>query len=366
MADQISSAYGRFFAVSEASYNVDAVAAAITANDNLRLQSLTSPLVFTPNLDELRATFIRGGSSTKARTATRRNLGVSAEGLFRGGVNPGNAAGEAPAWAAFLKAAGFGETITAGVSAVYRLVSHGSASMSAWSYLRHVDNAQWRLIPGTGIRGNMTISGEAGQLITWSFEGESANFPFTSDTADYAAWSEKLGFFNATTGQIALGKDGGSVSYTGTLQQDATEQMVLRNATIEIDEEEVCVTSFELQTNWQVAAVACASGEETIDEVYLVREAPPTLSLVLADSSPDAFHAVSKAAIGAAEMEIELSIVGADNTITIAAPKAQPSMPEAGDADGLVQWTCNFELNGDYGASNLGDNELTITFAETP
>ena len=82
------------------------------------------------------------------------------------GLAPSGTAGTAPAFGPALKACGFSETVSAGVSVVYNLISTGFTSACAWM---NVDTVKQVM---TGMRGNAKFSLVKGQVpkIDFSFE----------------------------------------------------------------------------------------------------------------------------------------------------------------------------------------------------
>lgn len=142
----------------EATYAVDPTLAAANAK-------LTSALSIRPLEGQyVNRELVDGELGLKPEELINVHAGVT----FQSEAGGGGAAGTAPAWAEAALACGFAETINAGVSAVYNLVSEVYSSVYVRTHIGGTTDGHAQDI--AGCRGTWGFTANANELPYWSFD----------------------------------------------------------------------------------------------------------------------------------------------------------------------------------------------------
>lgn len=271
---------------------------------------------------------------------------------------------EAPPYAAVLKAANFTETIDSGVDATYEpsTVPQNSMTIYEWSLNTAKEH---RLRYATGVRGNIEWTFEVGTEAYWTFTGNGIYGDYLTDSAQ---------FFDATSGEVALLKDGASAvteRATGVEQYVDAESVVCRGITVTVNGNTWEVSAISLGTNWTVELIENMTGDNRVDQVLLSRADEGSRmggSFTLNtddDTVIDDFISLFEAAT-----EFAITIVlseddggTGDSTITISASKVQIGEPSDGTAGNFRTFEIPFLINGDW-SDLVADDELSIVYGE--
>jgi len=236
-------------------------------------------------------------------------------------VKGSGTAGTAPALGKLLKACGFGETVSAGVSVTYAPASTGISSMTLALYNDGVIYKMW------GARGNCSLKLE---------KGKHAMLHFTFTGAD----------FSVTDGAMLSS----GVTY------ETTKPVAFLNATMTIDSYAALVGSMEINMNNEIALrpdVNAASGYKSA----VITGRKPTLSIDPEMVTVATYDFYGKWRSGS-EGDLTLALTGsAGNICTITAPKVQYTGVKAADNSGIRSLGVDCQLN-----RNAGDDELVIAF----
>jgi len=368
MAEDLSTIHRRVLTQSEATYGTDAIDLA----NNLavdRVYHSLDELAITGNVNLKERPVTRGSAARVEHVMLRENMSVSASGAITAAEAAGGAGTEAPLFRDFLLAMGLSETIVASTSATYARSTTWTSGLSMYDYMRHLDDYLWRLVVATGVRGNGTWSLEAGEIGTWAFEGQSNNFDEDSaTTADPHMYSEDLAFFDAA-GLIDLDKEGSAIVYTGAEIYDETAVMCVESMTLTVDAEDFAIQSMTGDLGWSVVPRRRTRATPVIEEVVLLDDGGVKLGIVLDDSGTDFAKAIRMAldanAVSASAVLTDGTGSGG-STLTMTYPKVQFDWVALRDDSGLATWEIPAFANGDYGASILGDNELSWAWSVTP
>ena len=109
--------------------------------------------------------------------------------------------------------------------------------MTVYRWLRGAEAYKSRLQYALGVRGNLELNFSLGQEATWTFTGESANLPESTDAASFdQGVSESLAFFDAN-GLIDKSKIGevGGIVYTGAESYDDAPKFCADTITLTLD-----------------------------------------------------------------------------------------------------------------------------------
>ena len=198
-------------------------------------------------------------SDTVERELVRPYLGASqtllantrVEVTFQVELAGSGTAGTAPAYGSILKACGFSETISAGVSVTYAPVS---SSFSSVTIYYNVDGVRHKL---TGCRGTFTLNGTVGEIpyIEFTMTGiYNAPTDTALPSATYSNQAVPLVFKNGNTSSFQL------LSYAGCLQSielDLGNEVAYRE--LVGCTKEVLITDRKLSGTVMIEAVALAT-----------------------------------------------------------------------------------------------------------
>lgn len=230
-------------------------------------------------------------------------------------------AGTAPTLGKLLKACGFGETVSAGVSVTYAPASTGISSMTLALYNDGVIYKMW------GARGNCSLKLE---------KGKHAMLHFTFTGAD----------FSVTDGAMLSS----GVTY------EATTPKPFLSATLTVDSYAALLGSLEVNLNNEVTLRPDANALSGHKSAVITGRKPtgsfpPEMVLV---ASYDFFGKWRSGNEGA----LTLALTGtAGNICTITAPKLQYTGVSPSDNGGIRSLGVDFALN-----RSSGDDELSIAF----
>ncbi len=364
MANDMYFNRGRLLALTEATYGTDAVAAALTAGDALAYNEARSVSI-TPALDRIKTTRTRSSMSGVPDAVLKNHSIVEIEHPITG---PG-AAGTTPSYAALLKAALFTETVSAGTSVTYKpgTTQGAGTSLTAYHWTRMVEEYRFRLAYATGVRGNLGFNFGLDDEAFLTFSGLGANFPEDSSAASNPHfWSEDLAFFDAS-GNVALGADGAAATTLGDETYADRGKMIPRSMTVTAGGTVVELAGFNLNLNL-TAQPKRITGADPVTSKVLLGRAPSdnvTAEATLAETGTG-FEKLVDTWLSAGEIAVSLVLSNTTDRLTVTMPKVQVDTLAIQDSNGFAQWTVPLVLSGDYGASILGDNDLTWVYDAAP
>ena len=253
------------------------------------------------------------GSSTRLPTAKSIALEFEVE------VAGSGAAGTPPKYGPLLRACGFAETISAGVSVAYAPVSSAFESVTIYF------NQDGVLHKATGCRGNVSVELNALQIPVYKFRFVGI-FATPTDTAlptpDFTGFQVPLPVNKVNTPTFTMH---GFAGVLAQLQLDMANQIVFRS-----------LVGFEgvLLTDRQPA------GRVSMEATTV--------------AAKDWWTSIANATTGALSL---IHGVTPGNKVTIAAPNLQITDPTYADSDGIVM------LNGNIAAipGTSGNDEVSIT-----
>lgn len=229
------------------------------------------------------------------------------------------AAGTAPPWGALLRACGFSETLTAGVSAVYAPVSSAFDSATIYTFIDGVKHAL------LGARGTVDFmfKDKVAPTIKFKFTGLYAlPVDLANPSPVFTAWQEPLAMNNANTTGFALH---GYAGVLADLSVTMANQVVHRNL---VGAEEITITDRK------------PSGSATLQAVHM--------------ADFDFFSKVNSAALGALTLTHGSA---AGNKVLFSLPNVQLTKPVYGDKDGVRM----LQLALTPTPSQAGNDEISIT-----
>lgn len=353
----------RVIVASETTYGTDQVNAILTdASADIVYQDVED-FTITPVREIVEVARMRGVHGNAAHKTIASHVTVAATGALtaRAGEGAGN---EAPTYAAFLKAANMSEAIVSDTTATYKPVTKQQAGMSGYQFHRSLESDNWRLLYALGIRGtwglNLAINAEA----KWTFSGQGI---YQDEISDEAA------FFDASTGAIALLKDGatGVTARAGGSEANACGTPVMcTNMTLEVGGTAYPVSALELALNWTTTPINTINGAANASKILNTRPLTGgriggSFTLADGETAHDQMIAAYKAG---SEISLSCTLVESDGSsgdanIVISASKMQLGLPAPSDNGGVVQYAIPFFLNAD--CSSLADGtELSIVYGE--
>lgn len=348
----------------ESTYGTDVIDLANNLAVARRYEAYTSVSVV-HNGDFRDRDIVRPSFSNNRGQFARRNQTWTIEGILPAPAT----AGDAPLGLAdLLVASGMSETLVDDTTATYALSTTATAGLTMYHWMRHVDSYVWRMTYGTGIRGNISITGSVRDFCRYSFAGESINYPYTTTgNALYRGWSRDLAFFD-TDGTILLDKNGASITYTGTETMDDPVGLFLEpDSVLTIDSVAFPISDFTLDLGNTVKVKEATSSTEEVAGVYITGR-NVTLNVTLENSGAafekamDLLHADSEVA---ATLVLTDGTGSNGTTVTFTMGDLQVRNVEGpGDAEGLANWTIPLQANADW-SNELGDNELAIVWSVT-
>lgn len=310
---------------------------------------------------------VRPSFSNNRGQYSRRNATWTIDGIV---PVPGTAGNAPLGLDHLLVAAGCKETLVATTTATYALSTTATAGLSGYLWKRHADTYVWRLTYGTGMRGNISISGNVRDWVTFQSTLETNNFPFApTATNELRGWSLDLAYFDAD-GTILLDKAGATITtYTGVETMDDPRGLMLEvDSVITIDSVAFPISAFSLDFGNTVKIKEATSSTANSTAGTWLTGRNVTGDFTLAQGGA----AFEKAlALLHADSEVSCTIVMKDGlgsggtTLTITMGDLQlRSVDGPEDSEGLAAFTLPFQANADW-SNELGDNELTLVWSVT-
>lgn len=248
------------------------------------------------------------------------------------------AAGTAPAYDAFLLAAGFKKTVVAATSVTYKPNTQNdmtdTPSATLWMYQLLLDANTAYLFKARGYRGNVTVTLNIGEEAVIAGDG----------MALYDAWP---------TSTVA--KPTAPTSYQGA------GCMVVSALTLTVGAVTYPVESFEFSSGWAMTEIRTgdSTGGGTLSQVLLTRPMSGgrlTGSLNLVDGTTAVQDMITKWAAGT-QATLSATLTNGTDTITITAPNIQFGQP-SGAAEGVIKYDVPLYFN----RGTSGDDEISIAY----
>lgn len=248
------------------------------------------------------------------------------------------AAGTAPAFDAFLGAAGFKKTVVADTSVSYKPNTQNdmtdTPSATIWMYRMMLDAATAYLFKARGYRGNITVTMAIGEEAVIAGEG--------------------MALYDAhPTSTVA--KPTAPTSYQGA------SCMVVTQLVMTVGGTSYPVENFEFSSGWAMTEIRTGDsvGGGTLSQVLLTRPMSGgrlTGSLSLVDGGAAVVDMITKWTAGT-QATLSATLTNGTDTITITAPNIQFGQP-SGTEEGVVKYDVPLYFN----RGTSGDDELVITF----
>lgn len=369
MAEELSALVSKWLIAQESTYGTDEIDLANNLAVARRYAYLGEDSDITTNPERRGRQATRPSFGSVRGINVRRNLAVNVNGEVIAANDPGQSGGEYPFdMRDFMVAAGMSETIVDSTSATYAPSTEATAGLSIYRYKRFLDATQtWQLIYATGVRGNFQMSANAGEIATWSFEGQSNNYPLDStQTSDPHGYSKDLQFFGSD-GTIALDKNGDSITYTGAETIYDPNPMYFESGTITINSITYDVTNFTINHNNQVSVRLAGSSNPFARAVFITqRGVTVEVGLgVTGAAFEDALDQCFDQAEVSGTFVLTDRLGSGGSTLTVTCPKLQFDPPTPQEVEGMQEWTVPLKANGDWGSDQTGDNEISYAWTVT-
>lgn len=353
----------RILVASEGTYGDDAVDAILqNAALDIIYQDLEEATV-SPVRQIVEVARHRGVHGNAAHRTIADVATITATGALTARVGDG-AGEEAPYYAPFLKAANLSEAIVSETSATYKPVTRQQAGMTMYVYQLNLETGAWRLLYSTGIRGTWGLDLQLNQEAKWTFSGSGIYQDEISDEAQ---------FFNASTGAIALLKDGSSAVTArsgGSEAYAGGEPVMCTNMVLSVGGVTYPVGALSLDLGWGQSIVSTLNGSANASKILNTRAMTGariggSFTLLDGAAAHDAMIAAYKAG---SELALSCTLVESDGStgdanIVITGSKCQLGLPAPGDNSGTQQYAVPFFLNADD--TSLADgSDLSIVYGE--
>lgn len=247
------------------------------------------------------------------------------------------AAGTAPAYDAFMLAAGFKKTVVADTSVTYKPNTQNDMndcpSATIWMYRMMLDTNAAYLFKARGYRGNINVTLAIGDEAIIAGDGMALYDAYPTSTVT---------------------KPTAPTSYQGA------GCMVVNSLVLTVGAVTYPVEGFNFSSNWAMSEVRTGeSGGGSLSGVYLTRPSSGgrmTGSLTLVDGTTALQDAIGKWASGA-QATLSATLTNGTDTITITAPNIQFGQV-AETEEGVMKF--DFPIYFNRGTS--GDDEIVLTF----
>lgn len=371
MANDLFTNYTTTMIYEESAYGTDAVDTVVQADAAaLVFQELESvgPTLDITYVEPVRR---RNHQSGIPHKPIKNNIGWSIAGPILGAVAPGTTPN--PAIRELFKSAGLAEALSGGTSATYTpTVNANTASASIWHFARMADTADThRMIYGVGMRGNIDfLFNSATDEAKFQYDGVSANFPDSSDAANFNGWSEDLAFFNSS-GELLRGKDGALLTpspYASGEAFAAGACVLNQTGVLTVDSQAVEITGINLNLNWSVNVKQVQGDTNGVltSKVFLTRGGRIGGTIEVAETGAG-FEKLIDLMLSGAEVSatyvLNNGTTGSDR-ITLTIPTLQVQTGTSGDNSGLGTWSFPFFCNENN--SVTGDDDFTLVWDQVP
>jgi hypothetical protein len=272
-------------------------------------------LTFTPEIEQYQRDLLRGTLSRDPSVSGKRSAKIAFDCELVGS----GTAGTAPYWGKLMKACGYSETISGGVSVTYKPATDAIPSMTLAGYMDGVIKRLW------GARGNVKLSIEAGKPGILHFEFEGADF----EMVDGALLA--------------------SVSYSTVLPP------AFLSAALLIDSYAAIVSKVEIDTaNVLVKRESLNASSGHLSTLIIGRNPKGSLDPELVTVAILDFYGKWKTPGTLGSLSLSAS-GGAGNIATITCPKVRYADIKDGDRGGLRTLGIDFQP-----CLNAGDDEISI------
>lgn len=315
--------------VSESTYGVDAISPGPAST----FQAFRA-IDITPIVNPIESPRATASASGEKHCVLASHNDVTWEMPFSGKTG---AAGTAPAYDAFMLAAGFKKTVVASTSVTYKpnTVNDMTDTPSAtiWLYKYRLTDSNSYLVKAFGYRGNVTMTMTMGEEAVIAGTG----------MALYSAYP------TSTTA-----KPTAPTSYQGA------SCMVVSGMTVTVGATSYPVENFEIQSNWTMTEIRTgASTGGTLSQVLLTRPMSGGRligSMTLVDGSSAFQDMITKWTAGT-QATLSVTLTNGTDTITITAPNMQFGQP-AESAEGILK----FDIPLFFNRGTSGDDEIQIVY----
>lgn len=352
MAGILSAQYHVFIAKSESAYSTDGVEAAFTANDDIVFLESNTGGELTPLADNYIPDRARASQSGVPSTMVKRGGEWSIPVPILGGVGTAFT----PEYNAILKACGFAEDVSGGTTSVYTLGTVNDESLSLYMYRRNLNNNNWRLKAATGCVGNLSIAGAPGQEAIATASGQ---------TIDYCENTADLAYFDVTDGKPLLDKDGGAITYTGTVSKAVGERMICKAATIVYNGVPYKVNTWSIDYAFAIAPITSQTGDPLACRITRTRDGASNANgeLVITLCDDGVAYDDLLAAIEANEVAtLSIGLEGSTTKLTLNHRIQFQARPGESPDGGAMNFAAAFIVVGDFASSPFGDNDSVWTY----
>lgn len=345
----LSSQYGVVCAVTETTYNTDAVDAAITADADLPYLAVNSGVAIDPVAADFQPDRMRPGQGAVPSSRIGQMTDVSLTIPLTAGVG----ANHIPSAEALLKAAGLH-----GSNGAYLLSTDNNHSCTVWLWERNLvsdSGTKWRLNRATGVFFNGSLSATVSEEPTLALTGPGAS---------YHKRGEALAWFDSAGEPIR--NLAGVHAYAGTAAADAAERLLCKSATLTVDGTAIPFSSitldFALATGMINTQQSTPTGKRATRARNGVSPAGGTISAEMSDLGA-AYDAMDADLEAAKVCSMVLVFQGATRKLTIEAEVQLVGQQRKRDTAGAAGWDIDFIVVDDYATHPFGDNGLAWTYA---
>jgi hypothetical protein len=325
----------------------DEVQKELVANEDM-LYQLFETCVVTPVGTVLRPDTVRATHDNMRHAYVKNGSTVEITGYLTGKAD---GLGTAPDFRSLLIASNLKETLNAGVSSVYNTQTDRQGTLSVTRHHHEVDSTQSRLVKTTGVVGNISFSFTANDFAKYSFSGTGISFNQPSD---------RLQYFDDSTGQPILDNEGAALTYTGTAAYSDKFPIVCKEMTVTVNGVTYNVSDIQLDCAWNTGTLDTVNGPTTYYQVFNTRggDAPVTGTLTLVSGQADYDDFLARWPAGTVSPMV-LEVTDGVDTIRFDMPQSALGAPSNGDVNGLQSYQIPFFATVN---STAGNDSLTITF----
>lgn len=345
MSDVLSSANQVLIFVKEASYGVDAVDAAFTANSDISYLIANAEAEITPLGDPFTPNRARASQSGVKSNFIQRGCEVSIPVGMVGGDSGNN---YALPYGAIFEVAGFTAT-TSGSTTVYTLKTAEAASGTLYQYRRRAHSDSWRLKRGRGIRHNINIQGTVGEEAIMTAVGQGIG---------YHDYTVARAYFDSD-GEPAINAAGTALTYTGTATPMSDERLICKGATATYNSGSLPLVSFDIDYAMGIVPIEEMTSDPTHAAIIRAREgvAPATGNLTITTrDTGTALEDIQAALLANEEADLVITLEST-TTKLVGTHRIQFTGRPAESANaGAMNFTVPFAVRGDFSTHPFGDN----------
>lgn len=367
MGNELLVAEKRLLVAREATYNTDQIAIEVAADNPLRYEAFTQ-IDVAHNRDFRERNILRPAHGLNRGQQIPKNTTFTLAGMMPLPATPG----DAPLGLDnLLVAAGMTEALVDDTTATYAFSSSEAASLTLYHWMRFKDTDTFTFTYGTGGKANVQLAGSIRDWCTFNSTVECANYPLAaSETSVLRAWSDDLAWFDMSTGELLLDKDGDAlVGYTPDESTDDPNGLLLHpSSVLTIGGTAYRIRSFSIDFGVVLNLKEVTSASAQLDGVWIVGRGVKG-SFELYNSGADwkaAKTALENNAEAAATLVLVDGLGSGGTTVTLTWEGLQfEGIESMQDVNNLAAHGLTFRSNTDWDNNPMGDTELTLVYSVT-